>query len=194
MEARLTTRAKIRHYITVMMIDEVDVGGRVFVNRPGRLLNGELPALCISYGDETVEVISGSRHLPKLYRRDLEISFTIAVEGATGDTLDDDTDGDDYIDWLGESVDRAMARDPRLASRLDGYDADTNYIGLTEGHVLRGVSTYEPDVDGEKRIIAQELRFLIPYVTSARVENRLQDFLEYQAEINGLISEGTIGE
>ena len=182
----LTTRSQIRHYIINMLKDEVDVGGRVYANRPtSPIVLEELPSVCVYFGDETTDVIAGSGFHVKEYERKALLVITIQVEEIIDPTtpINESTKGDDYLDFLGHQAERAMFHDWRLARRLPDFDPEERRAGLTHGSRLEGVSTYEPETEGERRVIAQDLRFLIPYRTPGYKDLKLDDFQSYYAAL-----------
>ena len=70
-----------------------------------------------------------------------------------------------------------------LARRLKDFDPNTNYEGLTHGNRLVSVTPYEVDTDSERRMLAQDLRWVVPYQTNAFVDKKYDSFEAYKADI-----------
>lgn len=182
----MASRAEIRHYLINLLKDTIDVGGRVFSNRAtSPLFLEELPALCVTLMDETTEVLAGSTFLVKEYRRDLTAVITVAVEDVEDPAvpINENQKGEDYLDYLAAKVERELFYDYRLARRLPGFDPNTNMQGLTHGVRLTGVATYDVDTEGDRRVIAQDLRFTYPYQSPGYKDLILPDFNGYYAAI-----------
>jgi hypothetical protein len=181
-----TIRSEIRHYLINLLREKIDVGGRVFSNRAtSPVFLEELPAVCVTLMDESTEVIAGSQYLVKEYRRDLNVTITVAVEEVRDpdSNINENQKGEDYLDYLALQVERELFYDYRLARRLPGFDPNTNMVGLTHGVRLTGVSTYDVDTEGDRRVIAQDLRFIYPYQSPGYVDLILPEFSEYYAAI-----------
>jgi len=186
MSENLHPRTKIRHYIKSLLLEKIDVGGRVFACRPtSPLFLDELPAVCIYYGEETTETWSGSEFIVKEYQRHLPITVTIAVEDIVNpeDDIDTSDKGEDFLDYLGSQVERELFYDYRLARRLPDFDPNTNFVGLTHGSRLEGVTPYDVETEDDRRVIAQDIRMIYPYLCPGYLDLRLETFAEYNAAI-----------
>lgn len=179
-------RTLIRHYIKNMLLDEVDVGGRVFVGRPNAPLFIEtLPAVNIHFGEEPADVNVGDRYHVKDHIKKLETVVTVVVENQL--ELNEDpyetNRGEDFLDYLSAQVEYAFNDDWMLARRLPNFDPNTNYTGLASGIRLLGTLTYDVESEATRTCIGQSLRYEIPYVSKAYTDRRLSDFREYYAAI-----------
>ena len=181
----LTDRATIRHYIADMLRDEIDVGGRVFMNRPSAIKSEEMPLVIVMMDESKNDVWSGDPEHVKSYKVQLQVNITVAVEQiADSETTPDMNDaGPDFLDWLSYQVERAFKRDPMLALRLDGYDPNSNYLGIIHGHRIEGTSTYEVETESEKTILAHQIRIVITYDEDGYVDTRFDNFEQYYAAI-----------
>ena len=181
----LTDSAVIRHYVADMLKDEVDVGGRVFMNRPSAVAIEELPLVIVMMDDEEDEVWAGHPEHVQEYKINQKVSITIAVEqiqdGGTNPDLNEN--GSDFLDWLSYQTKRAFKKDYVLAQRLTGYDPNTNYKGLVHGHRFTGASTYEVEVENERKILARQIRLELPYEEHGWVDTVFDSFEQYYAAI-----------
>ena len=137
-------RAKIRRYVTELLRESVDVGGNVFSCRPDPVFITEVPCVLVYYTDEGVQPWVGDKYNQKRTERML----TLNVDVWSDQTIDPDLDprknegGEDRLDWLSYQVELAIWDDQKLAKRLPGYDANTNYCGLALGTALLSVVPY----------------------------------------------------
>lgn len=180
---KLVTRAVIRHYLVDMFKDEVDVGNRVFANRPSDAFLEELPCLFLFFEDEPTEIIVGDRFGVKVYQRTAQLNVCVVCEGLRTPDESAKNKGEDFLDFLGHQVEQAFYNDWRLARRLKDFDPNTNYEGLTHGNRLVSVTPYEVDTDSERRMLAQDLRWVVPYQTNAFVDKKYDSFEAYKADI-----------
>ncbi len=174
-------RTQIRRYIQEMLSEQVDVGGRVFTGRPNSpLFTSELPAINIHFADEAAEVNVGSEYFVKEYLKKAEVIITIVVENQLQPYEDPfvTNRGEDFADFLGAQVENAFKDDWMLARRLDGYDADFNYHGLTHGSALKGTFAYDVETEGQTTCIGTVLRYGIPYDDDGTPDRRYPYFTE----------------
>jgi hypothetical protein len=169
-----------------MLKEKVDVGGRVYSNRPDSpLFLEEVPAICVTFGQETNEVFVGTDFKPKEYLRHLTLVITAAVDSAKDPDADinESQEAEDYLDWLMEQVEHAVEDDWRLAKRLTGYSPTKHTPGLTHGSKQTTTATYEVTTDDERRLLVQDTTYVFPYITHTYRDKRLPDFLEYYAAL-----------
>ena len=181
----INPRTEIRRYIVAMLKDSLDIGGRVYANRPSPIFLQELPVCLVSFQTEPAKVIVGDRYSPKEYQRDLRVNIDIMVDQPVDpDTsLNESQKAEDYLDFLTWQAEQAMFGDWLLAERLPDYDPN-NPCGLTLGMSLISTDPYNVDTDSDRRIIAQRSQFEVPYETSAYKDLRFSTFEEYNIKIN----------
>ena len=186
--------AIIRHYIANMLKDAVDVGGRVFMNRPSAVNTEELPLVIVMMDEGEDEVWAGTNECVQEYKVNQRCAITIVVDQRSdgGDDPDQNEQGADYLDWLSYQVKWAFKKDYSLAQRLDGYDPNTNYKGLVYGHRFTGHSTYEATVENERKILARQIRLELPYSESGIVDTVLNSFEQYHATIGNIELGGNV--
>lgn len=174
-----TKRMQIRRYIKEMLSAKVDVGGRVFTGRPNSpLFISELPAINIHFADEPAEINVGNAFFVKEYLKTANVVITVVVENQLAPDEDPRTTnrGEDYADYLGGQVEKAFHDDWMLARRLEGFDPDTNYLGLTHGSKLVGTFPYDVESEAEKTCIGYVLRYEIPYADDGTPDRRYPYF------------------
>jgi hypothetical protein len=186
-KALQTPRTQIRQYVATLLSANVDVGGRVFTNRKSRLLTEELPAVCVEYGTEPMEVRSGDKYHAKSYERALQLSIVIGVEGTleAGQDPLQTYNAEDLLDVLGDQAEMALGYDWRLARLLPDFDPNTNYQGLADGLSIKGGATYDVSEDVERKIVAREIGVVIYYETQAFDNLRLPKFKTAHFEYGG---------
>lgn len=162
---KLTKRAQIRRYIKEMLTAEVDVGGRVYTGRQNSpLFKSELPAIHIHFGDESAEVNVGSEYFVKTYLKKMQVNITAVVANqVSGDSDLSVLDAEDYLDDLVHQVERAFHDDWMLARRLEGFDENSDYFGLTHGNKLLGSITYDVESDSDVTCIGSVLKYELPF-------------------------------
>lgn len=185
MSVNVVTRATIRKYAVQLLKDNVDVGGRVYANRPSALFLEELPCLCVFFETEATEIIAGDRYHVKEYQRDAQLVVCAVVEGdrSPGDVSENGQHGEDFLDYIGFQIEQAFFSDWRFARQLPDFDSNTNFHGLLLGSKLVSVTPYEVDTESERRMLAQDLHWLLPYRTRGYVDKKYKSFDEYKAEI-----------
>lgn len=172
-----------------MLKTRVDVGGRVFANRPSPLFLEELPCICVHFGPEPTTVITGSPKIPRDYERNL----TLYVDIINDDPIDEESTpeqsqkNEDFVDEIAFYIERAFDDDIFLAKDLPDYNPrdktkDARAIGLTYGRVLSSTDPYNADSKGDRRVIGSRLSWQLPYGTSAVIDKKLEDFNEYNAK------------
>jgi hypothetical protein len=167
-----------------MLLDAVDVGGRVFAGRGNSpLLLNELPACMITFAGEDNKMIVGSEFKVKEYQRDLNLVVTLVAEENISDEINTSNTAEDKLDYLAEQVERAFFDDWRLSKRLpqsaDLHDGE----GLSFGHRITSVASYDVDTEGDRRVVALDIRILIPYNSAGYSKAKLKDWLDYKADI-----------
>jgi hypothetical protein len=176
-------RADIRHYVRDLLKEGVDVGGRVYACRPYPVLRGEFECVFVYFASEKNRIIEGQQYVPKTYERTLTLSVDIWVPEKVDPTSGpfENSEAEDRADELGQRVEYLLSQDFRLAKRLDDYNPDLNY-GLSVGISLEETQPYIVDGDAEYRILAQSIKFNVPYHTQATSDKRPKPFEYYQAD------------
>lgn len=164
-------RTRIKTYIVDMLKNAVDVGDKVFPNRPSPLFLNEAPCVLVYFGNETVDIESGDKYCAHEYER------TVAVHT---DILS--VESEDHLDFLGEQIEHAFSNDWFLGRNLPGY-SETNRIGLSRGITLAGVEPYDINTDSENTIYGQRLTWSVPYIYDNYSNEKLQTWEEYKFEI-----------
>ena len=179
-------RTRIRNYILKMLKGRVDVGSKIFGNRPSPVFISETPCVLVHFQEETNKIQTGDKYNPKVYERDLKVCVDILVTESINpdDPVNKNQDTEDRLDFLGEQVETTIAEDWILSRRLEGFnpnDSESEYLSLGISH--EGTSSYNIDVDAERRIAGQRLTFSVPYDTPAHVKKKYRTFEEYKADI-----------
>jgi len=181
----VVTRTKLRHYAVDLLKANIDIKNRIYANRPSPLFLEELPCICVFFETEVTEIIAGDRYHVKEYQRNAQLVVCVVVEANRdpGDESDGGQRGDDFLDYIGHQVEQAFFSDWRFARSLPDFDPNTNFQGLTLGSRLMSTTPYEVDTEGERRMLAQDLHWLLPYRTRGYIDKKYKSFTEYKAEI-----------
>lgn len=188
-----TNRSRIRHYISTMLKDEIDVEGRVYVNEPSVLFEKQLPAVTVSYGDRESVLRAGTKYHTKKSNKKQTIVITVGVPDIyeAGD-INLKEKAEDYLDYLSDQIEKSFELDWNLARRLDAYDENNNYLdGLIIGNTFVGDSTYQ-DIKGEIKLHFRSMRYDVTYETYNYPDFVFDNFESYLADIEGAASEVTI--
>lgn len=177
-------RTAVRHYALSLLKDKIDVGGRVYANRPSPVFLHELPCLLVFFTAEPVDIIVGDTYSPKEYQRNLRLNVDILTEDPDDleEPLNASQQGEDLLDALAWQVENAFADDWTFAKLLPGYQTTDTDGGLLMGLRLVSTDPYNLDTNGERRIMAQRLQFETPYETPAYLDKKYSSFSEYQAQ------------
>ncbi len=179
-------RTGIRHYARDLLVDSVDVGGRVFLNRPHPVFFDSLPCVLVYAAAEPVEVIVGDQYSPKEYQRNLRLNVDIVVEEQCRPDVDPESNmaAEDLADKLAWQIERAFSNDWTFARRSPNFDPNANAPGLLLGLRLVDTTPYSIDGEGDVRLLVQRMQWELPYESPAYVDSKYRDFLEYYAEMN----------
>ena len=160
-------RTAIRHYAVELLKHKVDLGGRVFANRPAPRFLENLPCICVYFEAEPTTTKVGSGNIPKQQERTLTLNVDILTE----DPIDSESEiemsqkGEDFLDEIALQVEMALYDDKFFAKELDGYDPQDIDSGLIDGVILTNTIPYGMDSGGDRRIIAQRLQWNAIYET-----------------------------
>jgi len=178
-------RTAIRKYVKKLLKNKVDVGDRIYCNRPSPIFLHELPCVLIFFTAEPVDIIVGDTTNPKEYQRNLRLNIDVITDEPIDPDLElNESDAaEDVLDAMAWQVEMAMADDWTLSKLLPGYDPNAQEVnGLSMGTRLVSTDPYNIDTDSERRLAGQRLQFEVPYETPAYTDKKYTDFLEYLAE------------
>lgn len=164
-------RTLLREYVVAMLKASVDVGEKVFPNRPDRVFIAEAPCLMVYFGAESVEIESGDRYCAHEYERTMQLKIDIL-------SIEDE----DHLDSLGEQIEQAFANDWFFGKGLEGFD-ESNPTGLSRGSTLASIKPYDVDSDSELKIYGQTIIYNVPYITDVYSDEKTTPFGEYDFEI-----------
>jgi hypothetical protein len=164
-------RTQIRYYIVDMLKSAVDVGGRVFANRPDPCFLSEAPCVFVYFGNESIDIESGDRYCAHEYERTLSVKIDILS-----------LESEDHLDYLGEQVENALGHDWFLGRNLDGF-SETNRIGLSRGMTLASVEPYEVNTSSENTAYGQTITVNVPYIYDNYSHEKPSTWKEYYFEI-----------
>lgn len=164
-------RTSIRYYVVNMLKNAVDVGDKVFPNRPSRIFIEEAPCVLVYFGAEPIEVESGDRYCAHEYNRTLQLKIDIL-------SLEDE----DHLDYLGAQIESAFREDPFLGKSLTDY-SESNLIGLSRGTTLANITPYNVNTDSEIPVYGQTITINCPYITSEYTGVKTDTWEEYSFEI-----------
>ena len=164
-------RTRIKYYVVNMLKNTVDVGCRVFANRPSPVFLNEAPCVFVYFGNESIDIESGDRYCAHEYERTITMKIDILS-----------VESEDHLDYLGDQVEKALSQDWFLGRDLDGY-SDSNRIGLSRGMTLASVEPYEVDTDSENTIYGQTITVNVPYIYDNYSHEKPSTWEEYYFEI-----------
>lgn len=165
-------RQEIRHKILDILQAGLDVGGRVFSQRPEPLFKTELPCALVFYNPEQVNDISSNR---SQYVRTLSISVDIIQEGRENMALDDE------LDKLSSQAENLLLIDPHLGLEY------VNHIQYA------GTVPYNNNTESDHHIGAHRLSFDIQYNTKVETPDlpgQLDEFKRFGEKAVGQIGSG----
>lgn len=164
-----------------MLVDAMDVGGRVFQSRPNDLVIEQLPAVCVYFDTEPVNVSEGGNYIPHAYERALQMTIDVIAEQPNDpDNLDR---AEDILDSLARSAEVAIGNDYRFQARLDGYNNNLSDAGLLMGSRLTNVEAVQVDT-ADRTIVIQSLSYELLYEDHAFEPERMRAFESYLIKIN----------
>jgi len=134
----------------------------IYLSRPNPLFLPELPCVLVYFSNEDTSISSGNENFPKAYERIMSINVDIIIEGAE--------DPDTELDRKAFAVESAFYDDPRFG-------------GICYGCRLFSTKPISIESDGDRNIEAQRLTWMIKYESDAFLARRLDEFLQYYAEV-----------
>lgn len=180
-------RTLIRKYIIALLKKHVDIGGRVYGNRPDPVFLDELPVCLVHFDNEPAEVLVGDRYSPTTYQRNAILNVDFMVDQTAEPKIhpDQEDEAETLLDFFSYQTEVALFEDETLARELPGYDPDDvkTHTGLTLGMRLISTNPYNVDTESERRIVGQRLQVEIPYETNAYANKRLKTFKSFKADI-----------
>lgn len=177
-------RTLIRRYVRKLLLGRVDVGDKIFINRPSPRFREHLPCICIHYGSEPARITQGDEYNPNEYEKKLVLNIDILAEEQLRPELDieHNSDGEDILDSLGYEVELALSWDYTLGKLLEEYNPDDG-CGLSRGVRLLSTTPYNIESGQEIEALAQRLSFEVPYLQENIIDTKLDDFLQYKMSI-----------
>lgn len=175
-------RTAIRAYAWDMLKDKMDVGGRVFLNRPNPYTIKELPAVCVYFETELSVLSEGDKYIPQAYERQLNLTVDVMKEAPTDPDGDIRVEGE--LDKLSRQAERAFGNDVFFMERLPGFDGTwTSNDGL-----IAGCSQISSEMGlmeiGDRLLSGQTTTFQIIYFDTCFEETRSKYFEYYSILIN----------
>jgi len=150
---------------------KLDVGGRVYAQRPEPLFDTEYPIALVYFASETIRDISSARD-----KMDRTVDMNVDLVQMMREGIDDELD---RLAWQSEII--------LLADHTLGLD-EVNWIEL------RTVIPYQDNVDGEHPRGITRLTFAVDYWTEMYMPGTLNEFLSFGKEITAQIGDGATAE
>jgi hypothetical protein len=161
-------RIQIRRRVSDRLKAGVDVGGRVFTERPTPIFKGEMPVVLVYYVSESIVAVNSAQDT---YDRRLTMNVDLLHKVREGI--------DDFLDKLAWQVEQVMLEDETMGS-LEGVD-NTKLVSSVP---------LDPDSDGEQIAGLTRLTFEIDYHSYVYVPNAVDEFLEFGEKIDAPIGDG----
>lgn len=179
-------RSAVRKYAIKLLKDNVDVGKKVFPNRPSPIFASEVPCILVYFAAEPTDIIVGDQYNPTEYKRNLRLNIDILNVETVNPAADinENTGVEDILDTLAWEVENAMADDYQFAKNLKGYEPNKQYASLLLGSRIVSTDPYNIDLSGEERIVAQRIQYELPYETPNYLDKKYPYFTDYYAQFN----------
>ena len=116
----------------------------------------------VYYTDENLDVAQGHSTRPQAYHRELSLVVDFVI--------DNSNDSENDLDRLGWKVEEAFYQ-------------NTELLEIAEGVRLASVTPITFNTQGDRRIDVQRQNWIIRYETDALPFNRVDEFLEFNADI-----------
>lgn len=175
-------RTAIRAYAWEMLKEEMDVGGRVFLNRPNPYIIKELPAACLYFTTGISLLSEGDRYIPQAYERQLNLTVDVMAEAPTDPNGDIRVEAE--LDNLSRQAERAFGNDVFFMRRLSGFD-DT---WTSEDGLIAGSAQIDEEMGlmeiGDRLLSGQTTTFQIKYFDTCFEPERSKYFEYYSILIN----------
>lgn len=165
-------RIQIRKRVSDRLKATVDVGGRVFTERPTPIFKSEMPLALVYYTTEAIVAVNAAQDT---YDRRLTTNVDLLHKVREGI--------DDFLDRLAWQVEQTMLEDTTLGD-LSGVDN----VKLVSSTPL------DPDADGEQLAGLTRLTFEIDYHSEVYVPNSVDEFLTFGKEVVAQIGDGAKSE
>jgi hypothetical protein len=162
-------RRAIRARVRELLLQYVDIGGRVFLSRLDPAFLSEMPCLAVYLAEETIEIRTRA---PLVYKRRLTLSVDILGSDRPNITGDTANELDDEMDSRAFEIEYALLHQ--------------RYLGLAEwlqDVQLIGTSAVELIFQGEMSVQALRMLFEIVYLTEALEVLTLDEFLRFDSKI-----------
>ena len=179
-------RTAVRKYAVELIKANVDVGERVFPNRPSPIFATETPCVLVYFAAEPMDIIVGDQYNPKEYKRNLRLNIDILDTETVNPAADINKNSgvEDILDTLAWQIENAMADDYQFAKNLKGFNPNGNYESLLLGSRIVSTDPYNIDLSGEERIVAQRIQYELPYETPNYLDKKYPYFTDFYAQFN----------
>lgn len=165
-------RIQIRNRVSDRLKAGVDVGERIYTERPNPVFPGELPLGLVYYTNDSVVAINAAQDT---YDRRLSVNVDLLHKVREGI--------DDFLDRLAWQVEQTMLESSTLGD-LDGVDN----VKLASSVPLN------PDSDGEQYAGLTRVTFDIDYHAEVFVPYSSDEFLTFGKSITAQIGDGAESE
>ena len=175
-------RTAITAYTWALLKDNVDIGGKVFPQKPNKAMLSQLPCVCIYFIAEPVVVSSGDSYVPTQYERQLQLAIDVLVQQqvtSSGERIEV------RLDQWGRQIEEAISDDPFYSKRLSSCTGNIKTDpGLICGARLTGTTPYDiSEEPGEVTAAAQSLVYELPYLDYAYPEHKWELMTSFMMEI-----------
>jgi hypothetical protein len=162
-------RKRIRHTAVNILKTGVDVGKRVYAQRPDAIQEEEYPLVCVYFTNDRVDAVNNSQ---SIYDRTLQLQVEIihCVRENIDDILDD-------LSWQST---QSLLQDIHWPTR-QRPDGEIDNIKLT------GETPYNNNLDGEQYRGVTRLTFNIEYDMCITSTSGIDEFKNFGKEINAPI-------
>lgn len=150
---------------------KLDVGGRVYAQRPEPVFETEYPMGLVYFASETVREVSAARDI---IRRTVDVNVDLVETLRTG--IEDELD---RLAWQTEII------------LLSDHTMSLDFVNWIE---LSTVIPYQDNVDGEHPRGVTRLTFAVDYWTEAYMPGTLNEFLSFGKEITAQVGDGATVE
>jgi hypothetical protein len=153
----------------------------VFQVRPNSLSYTQLPAVCVYFASENLEVSEGDRYIPDQYDRNLLLAVDIFAEQPNDP--DSVVRVEDELDSIGRVIEQAFFDDYFFTKRLSTYTGGNADPGLLARTLLRSVTPYQTEGGSDRVISGQVQQWELAYIDDALVEKKAEFIKSYLMEI-----------
>ena len=161
-------RTRIRRFATTLLKAGVDVGGRVYPQRPDPIFDTEYPLVLVYFNDDDVSAVNAAQDT---YDRDLTLFVDIVhdVRKNIDDILDD-------LAWQSLMV----------------LLKDTQWGGCINNIKLTGETPYQQNLEGDQYRGVTRLKFKVEYDMQVHAGSVTAEFLRFGEKIDAPIGDGAV--